>query len=124
VVFGRSSLFQVEGEGIILISEREVDMKTNPWMIVSLVLACVCGFLVGLLVSQPSEVSAAPKKDWFYSTHFTSKGSLVAFRFDMNEENPTPEFFQLNYRDDVWEDLKKTVRRYWRVVPGKERRSQ
>ena len=75
----------------ILLAEKEGNMKTNPWMIVSLVLACVCGFLVGLLVSQPAEVSA-DKHDWDYTyAGFPN----AAVRFDRNAENPVPEFMPL-----------------------------
>ena len=102
-------------------------MKTNPWMIVSLVLACVCGFLVGLLVSQPSEVSAAPKKDWIYHTQITEtrgkEGIFLAVRWDRNEENPHPEFFNIDMYDKTWrKDYTDGVRR-WRPISGKEEES-
>ena len=69
-------------------------MKTNPWMIVSLVLACVCGFLVGLLVSQPAKVSAE-KHDWDYSISVPRPGEIYATRWDRNAEAPLPELMLL-----------------------------
>ena len=71
-------------------------MKTNPWMIVSLVLACVCGFLVGLLVSQPAEVSAE-KHDWDYSISISAAGQMWATRWDRNAEAPLPEMMLLTW---------------------------
>lgn len=79
-------------------------MKTNPWMILSLVLACVCGFLVGVLVSQPGEVLADEQKpEWTY-LHDAMSNAFV--RIDTNLKDPHPEFFiihpdtreSLNYR--------------------------
>lgn len=74
-------------------------MKTNPWMILSLVLACVCGFLVGLIVSQPAEVSAEPKHDWDYSISISPKNEMWATRWDRNAINPLPEMMYLRLED-------------------------
>ncbi|MDC0347477.1 hypothetical protein OAN47_03575 [Planctomycetota bacterium] len=77
-------------------------MKTNPWMILSLVLACVCGFLVGLLVSQPAEVSAEPKHDWEYSSSYVM-GQLIATRWDRNAEASLPEMMILTLGGEAFE---------------------
>ena len=75
-------------------------MKTNPWMIVSLVLACVCGFLVGLLVSQPADVSAQYKPNWDYSISVPRPGEIYATRWDRNQEDPKPELMLLTMGDE------------------------
>jgi len=83
----------------IFFSEGEVDMKTNPWMIVSLVLACVTGFLVGLVVSQPVEVSAE-KHDWDYSFSVPRPGEIYATRWDRNAEAPLPGTFDVELAEE------------------------
>ena len=71
----------------ILLAEKEGKMKTNPWMIVSLVLAFACGCMVG---SRPENEAEAAKPDWDYSMS-TIFGSIVTVRWDRNLENPMPE---------------------------------
>ncbi len=74
-----------------------MEKRTNPWVISTIILAGLCGFLIGCAVSQPRQVVTAEEsagKDYIYTTVAEGNG-LFGVRFAVDDNPVVPEVFSL-----------------------------
>lgn len=78
----------------ILLAESEGNMKTNPWMFVSLVLAFACGCMVGSTPENEAEAQVPEGPQWKYMNGtLTALNTPYVIRVDVSDPNPIPEFY-------------------------------
>ena len=77
-------------------------MKTNPWMVVSLVLALTCGYLVGARTENEAEAEA-PEYQYFINPAAHSPLEMLETpKYSIN----LGRFIRVNLKTGVYEELK------------------
>ena len=90
----------------ILLAEKEGNMKTNPWMIVSL-LALACGFLLGSRVENEADAEA-PKYQYYYNPSGQQPEERMLLRQTLRSEQfaqSRPMYVRVNLDTGEYEEL-------------------